>query len=95
MPGEGEIYEAGQLELREAAIWYEDQSEGLGKEFTAAVDVALRLITRTPTVWPKVWREVRRYPLKRFPFAILYREVGTGLEVLAVAHHARKPGYWK
>jgi hypothetical protein len=33
--------------------------------------------------------------MRRFPYLVVYREVSTGLQVIAVAHGRRRPGYWK
>ena len=37
----------------------------------------------------------QRYIMKRFPFVVVYRVAADGIEVVAVAHGSRKPGYWK
>jgi toxin ParE1/3/4 len=36
----------------------------------------------------------RRYLLHKFPFSVVYFERSDFIEVIAVAHHRRKPGYW-
>ncbi len=36
-----------------------------------------------------------KFLLQRFPFAIVYRELPAAIQVLAIAHARRKPGYWK
>jgi hypothetical protein len=33
--------------------------------------------------------------LRRFPFVIVFRETAFGLEIIAVAHGHRRPGYWR
>jgi toxin ParE1/3/4 len=33
--------------------------------------------------------------LQRFPYVVFYREVDDRVEVIAVAHGAREPGYWR
>jgi plasmid stabilization system protein ParE len=33
--------------------------------------------------------------LKRFPYAVFYEVWGNTVTVLAIAHHRRKPGYWR
>lgn len=39
---------------------------------------------------------MRVYPLRRFPYSIVYREDGeAGPQVYAFAHQSREPGYWK
>jgi toxin ParE1/3/4 len=40
-------------------------------------------------------REVRRLLLDRFPYAIVYEMIDNRPVVLAVAHSARRPGYWR
>lgn len=38
--------------------------------------------------------DIRRYRVPGFPYNILYRQAGTELEILVVAPHRRRPGYW-
>jgi toxin ParE1/3/4 len=33
--------------------------------------------------------------LKDFPFALVYRPDENGIVVFALAHHARRPKYWR
>ena len=37
----------------------------------------------------------RRFVMRRFPFTVIYRDREKLIEVVAVAHGRRKPGYWK
>jgi len=67
-------------ELEEAALWYEGKRAGLGLEFLDAVDVALEFVTRFTQAGPFVPFvpndvPVRRVPVKRFPFHIVYLEL--------------------
>ena len=32
--------------------------------------------------------------LPRFPYAVIFMDLGTEIRVLAVAHAKRRPGYW-
>ena len=38
--------------------------------------------------------DVRRIQMDRFPYTLLYREVSGIIQILAVAHHRRRPQYW-
>lgn len=38
--------------------------------------------------------DIRRAGLRRFPFNVLYRVIGAEVQILAVAHHRRRPAYW-
>jgi len=60
----------------------------------AELDSALDQIEEAPRQWPPYLGDTRRYLLRRFPFFVVYRETKGGIEVLAVAHAHRRPGYW-
>jgi len=37
---------------------------------------------------------IRRALLPRFPYAVIFMDLGEHIRVLAVAHAKRRPGYW-
>ncbi len=83
-------------EFDAAAEWYEGHSAGLGEAFMAAVEATVERIVEAPTTFP-VWERdlrFRRAVLQRFPYLVFYRETGDAIEIIAVAHGARDPGYW-
>ena len=79
----------------EAIAYYESRRPGLGARYLAEFERVVAEICRAPGRNP-IEREpdVRRAQLRRFPFAVLYREVDSNVEVLAVAHHRRRPAFW-
>ncbi len=60
---------------RLAFEWYEQSSTRLGSEFFRAVDGCFALIGRNPLVYPKVYHQVRRALIRRFPYGVMYRLV--------------------
>ena len=90
------ILPEARAELRAAALWYDEKSRGLGAEFVALVDAALRRIALQPEAAP-CWRADRAYRVKLvrgFPFSIFFRIRSGAVEVVAVAHQKRRPAYW-
>ena len=86
-------------EYRTAGRWYEERVVGLGIEFFDAVDAALDRIARLPKAGALVGRvavdlRVRRAPVSRFPYHVVYLDTPTTIRVLAIAHDRRRPGYW-
>lgn len=82
----------------EAAVaWYEHEREGLGFESLEEVDRAFDVILESPTTWPfaRTGSNLRRFLLTRFPHTLLYEESQALVRVFAVAHHKRRPGYWR
>jgi hypothetical protein len=39
--------------------------------------------------------ECRKVRVERFPYSVIYRIKGDQLQIIAVAHMNRRPGYWK
>lgn len=73
---------------------YEEQTEGLGGQFLAAVDSVFDAIERYPEMFARVHGEVRRALVSRFPYAVFYRAETKRVVVLAVLHTARDPKLW-
>lgn len=86
-------------ELVEAAAWYRARRRGLESEFLAEVDRVLPLIGTSPAAFPRLLDlpadlVVRRALLPRFPYALVFMDLGEHVRILAVAHAKRRPGYW-
>ena len=92
------ISEEADAEMAEAARWYETHRAGLGTDFLDAVEAAVARISETPQMGspvPGVSDEaIRRRPVRRFPYHVVYVELPDRLQVLAIAHDRRRPGYW-
>jgi len=87
-------------ELEEAAAWYESEQFGLGSRLLISFENALQLL-REPNP-PLTFVEgqasefgAQKLILHRFPFSVIVVELNQAVVVVALAHHSRKPGYWK
>jgi toxin ParE1/3/4 len=84
-------------ELLAAAAWYEDKRAGLGVELMAHIDAALVQIADRPESC-SLWRRDRSYRSKvltRFPYVIVFAVEADVINVIAIAHTRRQPGYWR
>jgi len=90
-----EIHPSALAELKSATSWYLERNETAANKFVAELDRAMALLAATPRRWPSGEYGSRKFVLRRFPFAIFYREKETIVQVLAIAHGHRRPGYWK
>jgi plasmid stabilization system protein ParE len=90
-----EIHPEALEEIKSALLWYRDRSETAASCFVEEVDGAIALIVQSPNRWPAGRSGTRKYVLRRFPFAVVYRIAAEAIQVLAVAHGHRRPGYWK
>jgi toxin ParE1/3/4 len=86
---------AARRELNEAAEFYDAEDPGLGDVFLDAIDRASRQIQAFPQSSPTSLGSLRTKVLSAFPFSVIYWITDEAIIVLAVAHHRRRPGYWR
>lgn len=84
-----------QDDLLEARDWYDQQRAGLGNAFAAAVEQTLARIESMPELYGVALKDVRRGPLRRFPYVVYYRVLADRIEVIAVLHGSRNPRIWQ
>jgi plasmid stabilization system protein ParE len=81
-------------EFRDAVRYHERESPGRGAEFAAEVRVTTEWIVRHPSWGPPFLAGTRRKTLRGFPYSIIYLQGPGSIDVVAVAHQRRDPGYW-
>jgi plasmid stabilization system protein ParE len=86
---------AAEADIADAALWYEQRSPGLGREFLHALDAVLAEIARAPERYPLVHREVRRALLRRFPYGVFFLASPDRTTVIACLHARRDPRVWQ
>jgi plasmid stabilization system protein ParE len=82
-------------ELIDGALFYAGQANAeLGLAFLVEFERALEILREHPNLGAP-WRAMtRRFPLRRFPYSVLYVVKDLELQVIALAHQRRRPGYW-
>lgn len=83
-----------ELEMLDAARYYELQAPGLGDDFLDKIDAAVQDIVAHPERWPIIRSDIRRRFIHRFPYALLYRVDSDEVVVQATMHLHRRPDYW-
>jgi len=82
-------------DIREAALWYDQQKKGLGKKFTAIVRKKITAIRKNPFAYSIRYGSVRTSLLDVFPFMIHFTiDNGETIIVSAVLHTRRNPEIW-
>lgn len=86
---------AARRDFDESFDRYAERSPQAATKFTLAVEAALAKIAANPTA-PQCLDDVHReFPVRVFPFRIVYRVVESGLLVVAIVHSKRRPGFWR
>jgi len=89
------FHPAAVAEAKAAHGWYAKRNPSAATAFMAALDAAVSAIRNSPGRWPQHSHGTRKYLLRRFPYAVIYRITDATIQVVAVAHGRRRPGYWR
>ena len=82
-------------ELTAAVEAYDGACPGLGTDFLDEVEAGLARIRQTSETWPRIpGTRVRRHWIKRFPYGLVYWVHLDEIQLVAVMHAKRRPGYW-
>jgi hypothetical protein len=82
-------------EIRQSALFYNNESYGLGLDFARKVKNTIKSIIQFPEAWTRFGDNFRQCQLERFPFSVVYYVEPNRIVVVAVAHQKRRPGYWE
>jgi plasmid stabilization system protein ParE len=85
------IRQRARADIRQARGWYEQQRAGLGGDFVTAVDATVAGIVAMPQRFPEVSPGFRRALVDRFPYKVVFRELGQRIIIVAVYHNSRDP----
>jgi plasmid stabilization system protein ParE len=90
-----EFHPEAVIEARAAREWYASKSADAAAAFLAELDAGITSIQAAAELYPAYLHGTRRYLMRRFPYLIVYRCTSTVIQIVAVAHGRRRPGYWK
>ena len=94
------LHPAAAEEAEAAVGWYEHEREGLGRALkedfeAAAARLASGLEDGMPARGRAAAAGARRLVLTRFHYDVVFLLEGSDVIIVAYAHHARRPGYWR
>jgi hypothetical protein len=90
------VLSIAELEVADAALWYEERQVGLGSAFLANLEATYRRIEADPyhfsaVEFEPVRESIRRASMPTFPNQVIFELMADEAVVLAVAHNARAP----
>ena len=92
------ISDPARVEFREITIWYRERDERVAARFTAEARRVLALIERLPQIGSRVSgvddSSVREISMRKFPYRIIFADLGDRIDVVAFAHKHRGPEYF-
>lgn len=82
-------------EFPETIRYYETEAPGVGVAFIVEVHRAVNAITDLPMSAPEARGGIRKKVINNFPYSVLYAVEKDLIVIIAVAHHKRRPTYWR
>src|SRR5207249_2438710 len=80
-------------DLLDATRWYLEEAGPLrARQFETEIHRSLSLLVRLPALGAPIRHGVRKLPLRRFPYSLVYRDESGLIRVLALAHSVASPG---
>jgi len=84
-----------ETEHLDSVVYFESKRPGLGAAYLTEFEKIMNIACTSPHRYPIEKKpDIRRIRMNRFPFTVLFREYSGTIQVLAVAHHRRRPLYW-
>jgi plasmid stabilization system protein ParE len=90
-----EVRAEAERDIFDAAVWYEQEREGLGFRFEEELAKVLDRLADNPLQFIVLERGVRRAQMGIFPYAVYFRVDADVVIVLGVLHLHRHPNAWK
>ena len=91
-----EIHPEAQDEVNDAAEYYVQSGMWNSLRFRTRLDEIIDLIATQPELFGWYDDDFRMALPTPYPYAVIYRELpGNIVQLIAVAHTCREPGYWK
>ena len=95
MTTEVEFLAGARADFDSAFDWYSARGESAAKRSVEEVQAPLDRIALDPGRFAHLDDVFRQARMKRFPYRIIFQHEGNRITALAIAHHSRRPEYWR
>ena len=89
-----ELSEEAEIDFDKSYEYYSEDSPKVADAFFKRVNLSLENIKQNPFSYPEVYKEIRKYVVKKFPFVIYYLIEDYSIKVIALFHTSRNPEIW-
>jgi plasmid stabilization system protein ParE len=88
------VHPLAEAEANEAFEWYWARSNPAALGFHAALRAAFGTLRKSPQTGAPYFHGTRRIMLRQYPYFVDFREFVREIQIIAIAHAKRRPGYW-
>ena len=88
------LHPGAEQDIAAALDFYTEQAGLLlAQRFLDEFERVARLLVTHPGVGTPTTKGRRVFPLRVFPYSVVYRQLEAGIRIIVVRHQHRKPGY--
>ena len=88
------LHPGAEQDIADALDFYTEQAGLLiAKRFLDEFERVAKLMVAHPGFGTPTTNGRRVFPLRVFPYSVVYRDLQTGIRIVVVRHQHRKPGY--
>jgi len=88
------LHPGAEQDVDDALNFYNEQAGPvIATRFLAEFERVANLLVEHPGLGTPTTRGRRVFPLRVFPYSIVYRNLGSSIRILIVRHQHRRPGY--
>lgn len=88
------LHPGAESDIADALDFYcERAGTAVAARFLDEFERVVMLLTQHPGLGTPIARGRKSYPLKVFPYSVVYRPLDNDLRILVVRHQRRRPGY--
>lgn len=85
------IYSEAEEDIDNAFVWYEQKQIGLGESFYKSINTSVTYISKNPFSCEEIYKDIRRFVIKKFPFGLYYsvNSKNKEIQIIALLHFKR------
>ncbi|MES1242811.1 MAG: type II toxin-antitoxin system RelE/ParE family toxin [Acidobacteriota bacterium] len=88
------LHPGAEQDVASALDFYSEQAgPGVAGRFLEEFERVAKLLVEHPGLGMATTKGRRIFPLKVFPYSVVYRPLDSGIRILIVRHQHRRPGY--
>jgi plasmid stabilization system protein ParE len=88
------LHPGAERDIADALDFYTEQAGPLvAQRFLNEFERVAALLIEHPAFGAPTAGDRRTFPLRVFPYSVIYRNLETGVRIIVVRHQHRKPGY--
>ncbi len=89
-----ELSNEAEADFESSYNYYASVSETVADNFFKQTNESFEQILKNPEIYPKIYKNIRRYVLKKFPFVVYFQIENEIIKVIALFHTSRNPEIW-